>query len=442
MKILIVDDEAMQCDLLKGFLEKQGYEVYTANNGQQAMDCFRQIPFQLVILDHRMPDCMGDQVLGEMKAINPLIHAIMITAYGSVDTAVTVMKLGADDFIEKPANLKQLRDKIYNLEQRIMVEEEARSISETMDQNKLPIKIIGDCRAMKEVLSVVRRVAVTPWTVLISGETGTGKELIARLLHLLSTVSNGPFIEVNCSTIPENLFESELFGHEKGAFTGAVAARQGRFELARNGTLFLDEIGELPVNLQPKLLRALQEKRVSRIGSEKEITTNVRVVAATNRDLKKLSVEGLFREDLYYRLNVFDIQLPPLRERKEDIPALVDFFLQRYSQHPIVVDAEAMTILMKYSFPGNVRELEHILQRTITLSRANVIHDRDLPAEIRYQQVIEQGTLAGRLEALEQEMILSALEKNRGVQTQAAQSLGINERVLRYKMKKYKIKNK
>jgi two-component system response regulator AtoC len=283
-------------------------------------------------------------------------------------------------------------------------------------------------------------VAPTPWTVLIRGETGTGKELIARLIHLLSPVSDGPFVVVNCSAIPENLFESELFGHEKGAFTGASSSRRGRFEQARDGTLFLDEIGELPLSLQPKLLRALQEKRICRVGSEKDISADVRVVAATNRDLKTLVEEGLFREDLYYRLTVFDIELSPLRQRKEDIPSLVDFFLERYSLRPTRFDAEAMTTLVKYSFPGNVRELEHIIQRIVTLGRGNVIRDRDLPAEIRFHQATEQGSLSERLEAVEREMLFSALEKSAWVQTKAAESLGISERVLRYKMKKHNIR--
>lgn len=328
MKILIVDDEDMQRDILKGFLRKKGYEVVTAANGQEALRRFMELPFQLVLLDHRMPDLTGDEVLANMKAINPLVRAIMITAYGTVDTAVEVMKLGADDFLEKPVDLVQLLDKIQMTEQHIIVEEEAADAADTLDQSELPIKIVGQGAAMKEVLSLVRRVAPTPWSVLLRGESGTGKELIARLIHLLSPVSDGPFIEVNCGAIPENLFESELFGHEKGAFTGATSNRRGRFELARNGSLFLDEIGELPLSLQPKLLRALQEKQISRVGSEKEISADVRVITATNRDLRTLVEQGLFREDLYYRLNVFDIELPPLRRRKEDIPDLIEFFLR------------------------------------------------------------------------------------------------------------------
>lgn len=440
MKILVTDDEDMQRNLLKGFLEKKGYDVVTAANGSEALEKFNKIPFQLVLLDHKMPGMTGDQLLAEMKKINPLIRAIMITAYGTVDTAVSVMKLGADDFLEKPVNLLGLLEKIRWIEQRVMVAEEAEAVSQTLSRKELPIRIIGDSPVIKEVLSVVGKVALTPWAILIRGETGTGKELIARLIHLLSPVNNGPFAEVNCGAIPENLFESELFGHEKGAFTGAVSLRRGRFELAKGGTIFLDEIGELPLNLQPKLLRTLQEHRIYRVGGEKEIATDARVVAASNRNLKQMMEQGLFREDLYYRLNVFEIELPPLRNRKEDIPDLVNFFLERYSYDNKIFDSEAMSALMKYPFPGNIRELEHIIQRTVTLTRGNVIRVTDLPSEIRYSHAGENGSLSERLESLEKEMIFSALEHYDWVQTKAAASLGISERVLRYKMSKHRIR--
>ena len=439
MKILIVDDDAMQRDLLRGFLQKKGYDVAAAADGREALAYFGSHPVQLVILDHRMPDLNGDAVLAEMKRVTPLVRAIMVTAFGTVNTAVEVMKLGADDFLEKPVDLTALLEKIRMIEHRLAVAEDAADVAEAVDRRSLPINLVGSGPAMQEVVSLVRRVAPSPWTVLISGETGTGKELIARLVHLLGPSGDGPFVEVNCGAVPENLFESELFGHEKGAFTGAAGTRRGRFELAGGGTLFLDEIGELPMSLQPKLLRALQEKRFCRVGGEREISVAVRVVAATNRDLKQLAAEGRFREDLYYRLNVFDIALPPLRERKEDIPDLVAFFLQRFSTRPVQFDPEAMMTLARYAFPGNVRELEHIVQRAVTLVRGSLIRDRDLPPEIRFHQAVEQGTLAERLDAVEREMILTALEKYDGVQTRAAESLGISERVLRYKMKKHRL---
>ena len=439
MKILIVDDDAMQRDLLMGFLQKKGYDVAAAADGKEALAYFGSHPVQLVILDHRMPDLNGDAVLAEMKRVTPLVRAVMVTAFGTVNTAVEVMKLGADDFLEKPVDLTALLEKIRMIEHRLAVAEDAADVADVVDRRSLPINLVGSGPAMQEVISLVRRVAPSPWTVLISGETGTGKELIARLVHLLGPSGDGPFVEVNCGAVPENLFESELFGHEKGAFTGAAGTRRGRFELAGGGTLFLDEIGELPMSLQPKLLRALQEKRFCRVGGERDISVEVRVVAATNRDLKQLAAEGRFREDLYYRLNVFDIALPPLRERKEDIPDLVAFFLQRFSTRPVQFDPEAMMTLARYAFPGNVRELEHIVQRAVTLVRGSLIRDRDLPPEIRFHQATEQGTLAERLDAVEREMILTALEKHDGVQTRAADSLGISERVLRYKIKKHRL---
>jgi two-component system response regulator AtoC len=439
MKILIVDDESDQRGLLKGFLEKQGYEVAGAANAEAALERFSKDPFQLVLLDQRMPGMTGDALLRELKARNPLVHAIMITAFGSVETAVGVMRLGADDFLEKPVDLAQLLEKIHRIEQAVMVSAEAMDVVAAMDAAEMPLKVIGESPAMKEILSLVRRIAPTPWTALIRGETGTGKELIARLIHLLSDRAGGPFIEVNCAAIPENLFESELFGHERGAFTGASAMRKGRFELASGGTLFLDEVGELPLNLQAKLLRALQEGHIVRVGGTGAIAVDVRVLAATNRDLRQGVAQGTFREDLFYRLNVLDLELPPLRQRRQDIPALVEYFLTRYQSRPVGFDPDTMALLVQYRFPGNVRELEHMIQRMVTLSRGPRILPRDLPAEVRFYQAADGGKLAERLDALERQMLVAALEQNDWVQTRAADSLGISERVLRYKMKKHGI---
>lgn len=440
MIILIVDDEVAQRELLRGFLERQGYEALTAADGEEALELFRKEPVQLVLLDHRMPGLTGDQILQRMKAINPMVRAVMITAYGDVGTAVTMMKLGADDFIEKPVDLEGLLAIIHRIEQKAAVEEDASHVTRAVEEGPLPLKIVAESHAMKEALSLARRVAATPWTVLIRGETGTGKELIARLIHLLSPRKDALFIEVNCAAIPETLFESELFGHEKGTFTGAVATRRGRFELAEGGTLFLDEIGELPLVLQPKLLRALEEKHITRVGGERELKVDVRLVAATNRDLKRMFEAGQFREDLYYRLNVLEIEIPPLRQRREDIPALLDFFLERYALRPVRFTPEALDTLIKYPFPGNVREVEHVIQRTITLTRSQIIRPSDLPEEVRQYRATTQGTLAERLEAVEREMLLAALENTEWVQTRAAELLGISERVLRYKMAKHGIK--
>lgn len=440
MKILLVDDEKVQRTLLQGFLENQGYDVMTSGDGQEALGIFAVTPVPLVLLDHKMPGMTGDEVLARMKELNPEVRALMITAYGDVETAVKVMKLGADDFLSKPVNLEDLLAKIRKIEQDILVVHDVKAAEESVEESSLPIKIVANSPLMKETISLARRVAPTPWSVLIKGETGTGKELMARLIHLLSSRSDDPFVEINCAAIPENLFESELFGHEKGAFTGASSRRRGRFELAQKGSIFLDEIGELPLGLQPKLLRALQEKKITRVGGEKDIEVDVRVIAATNRDLKKMVREGSFREDLYYRINALELEIPPLRNRREDISSLLDLFAARYGDQTITFLPEARDVLIKYPYPGNIRELEHIVQRLVTLTRASVIKPDDLPAEIRHYQAVVSGTLDERLGIAEREMILAALERAKWIQTRAAENLGISERVLRYKMDKHGIR--
>ena len=442
---MVVDDETVQREMLAGFLESQGYEVIEAAGGVEAIEKFRHEHIQLVLLDHRMPDMNGDKVLENICTINPRVHAVMITAYGAVDTAVRVMKLGAVDFIEKPVDLEGLLRRIQDIEQGIDVEEDFQQVCEVLDEFDLPVKIVGSGKGIRRAISVAGRIASSPWSVLVTGETGTGKELFARLIHELSPRNNGPFVEVNCAAIPENLFESELFGHIKGAFTGATSNRNGRFEQARGGTVFLDEAGELPRSLQPKLLRVLQEKRITPVGADTEIEVDVRVVAATNRDLRKMAEDGHFREDLYFRLNVFEIQVPPLRERREDIPELIDFFVGRYAVKSVRVSDSALDLLMKYQYPGNVRELEHIIQRVVTLTRGNVIQPSDLPPEVRggvCGKNYHSLPLDQRLAAIERDEILKALEKHDYVQTRAADSLGISERVLRYKMKKHHIRGR
>ncbi len=442
MNILIVDDEKEQRSILKGFLAKQGYSVLVAGNGTEALQQFMDHPVELVLLDHRMPDMNGDEVLARLKEINPAVRAIMITAYGAVETAVRVMQQGADDFLEKPVDLQHLLDRIRKIEEELLVHQDARQVEEKLSLDNLPVRLIGESRPMKEALSIALRAASAPWTVLIRGETGTGKELFARLIHLLSPRKDGPFIDLNCAAVPENLFESELFGHEKGAFTGAVGRRKGVFELADQGTLFLDEVGELPLAMQPKLLRALQEQTIIRVGGERPLQVDVRIIAATNRDLKTMVTRGVFREDLYFRLNVIELEIPPLRRRKEDLPALIDFFLERFDSG-CRFDSQALAQLGKYNYPGNVRELEHIIQRTITLARSPLITVDDLPAEIRSYSGDSGGTsLNERLAEMERRLLLEALEEAGWVQTRAAESLGISERVLRYKMDKFSIRRK
>jgi two-component system response regulator AtoC len=441
MRILIVDDEKMQRDMLRGFLEKQGYEVLTAAGGKEALALFAGHPIHLVLIDHRMGDMNGDELLGRLRAASPLVRAIMITAYGSVDTAVRVMQLGADDFLEKPIDLLGLLEKIRGIEGDLAISDEAGQVTDTVESGNLPIAVIGSSKPMQEVLSLIYRVAATDWSALIRGETGTGKELMARLIHLQGKRRQGPFVEVNCAAIPENLFESELFGHEKGAFTGAVSRRKGLFEQAEGGTLFLDEVGELSLPLQAKLLRTLQDKHVSRLGGEDSFTVDVRVLAATNRDLREMVAKGRFREDLYFRLNVLELFIPPLRERRSDIIELAAYYLKKHGADRLDFDLDARALFVRYDFPGNVRELEHIIQRLVAFVRGNLIRVADLPIEIRDQQG-DSGLLSERLAKVERQMLLSALEEHDWVQTRAAEALGISERVLRYKMGRAGIKNK
>ena len=442
MNILIADDDPVQRELLAGFLERQGHRVLSAADGDEALALFRREPVQAALLDQRMPGTTGDRVLARIKALNPMVPVIMITAYGAVHTAVEIMKLGADDFLEKPVDLMDLLGKLDALEQKLAVSRDATEVIRTLESAALPLDIVGDSPAMQETLSLVRRVAASPWSVLIHGETGTGKELIARLIHMLGTRPEAPFVEVNCAAIPESLFESELFGHEKGAFTGASRQHRGCFERAHGGTLFLDEVGELPPALQSKLLRALQEKRINRIGSEQQIRVETRVVAATNRDLRALVDGGGFREDLYFRLKVLDIPLPPLRRRREDIPALIEHFVTRYGGQATRISPETLDLLMRYRYPGNVRELEHIIQRGLTLARGSLLRPLDLPDEVRSDGYQDAGQLQERLDAMERDILVTALRNANWVQTRAAGELGISERVLRYKMSRLRIRKR
>ncbi len=442
MNILIVDDEELQRNLLQGFLEKQGYLVMAAADGSEALQLFMEHPIELALLDHRMPEMNGDELLARLKDINPALRVIMITAFGDVDTAVRVMQLGADDFMEKPVDLAVLLERIQQFEEKILVENDVDELEDILDTGDLPVRMVAESPAMKSLLSLTLRAAATPWTVLIHGETGTGKELVARLIHLLSPRKDKPFVELNCAAVPENLFESELFGHEKGSFTGATSRRRGLFEQADGGTLLLDEAGELPLAMQAKLLRALQEHKIIRIGGEKPLPVDVRIIAATNRDLRQMVEQGLFREDLYFRLNVIALDIPPLRRRKEDLQPLMTFFLKKFGIRADF-DGKAMALLAKYNYPGNVRELEHILQRTLTLARTSTITVRDLPPEVKnYHGSGGSGDLNQRLAEMERRMIVDALEAADWIQTRAAESLGISERVLRYKMEKMGIRKK
>ncbi len=441
MHILIVDDEIDQREMLGGFLEKQGFTITLAAEGKEALTLAGSQNIDLALLDHRLPDINGDELLIALKKINPLLRTIMITAYGAVETAVSVMRSGADDFFEKPVDLNDLLERLRNLEQEIMVNIDVEEVNESLTlESELPLKLAGKSAAMRELISVIRRAAPTPWTVLIRGETGTGKELISRLLHLLSPRREQPFVAINCAAMPENLVESELFGHEKGSFTGANGLHHGHFEIASGGTLMLDEVGELPLGTQAKLLRTLQEKKITRVGGGKEIEVDIRLLAATNRDLSEMVKAGTFREDLFYRLKVIEVEIPPLRDRREDLPDLIKALLERHGLSGIKFTSDAINTLARYHFPGNIRELEHIVQRASTLARSPQIRASDLPEEVRYPEKNSSGSLEERLATIEYRIILEALEKHNWIQTRTADSLGLSERVLRYKIGKYKIR--
>ena len=436
--ILVVDDEKDQREMLCGFLRRNGDTLIDAASGEQALELYKRHHIDVVLLDQKMPGISGGETLKQLRHINPLVKVIMITAHGAISTAVDAMKLGAVDFIEKPVDLRHLHKLIEDIAEQHQVEDDLSQIEKKSAERDLPLPVVGSSAALQQVLSILRRVSPQAWPVLLRGETGTGKELFARLIHGLSPRHAQPFVEVNCAAIPESLFESELFGHEKGAFTGADRSRSGLFEDAHTGTLFLDEVGELPLLLQAKLLRVLQEQRVQRVGSSKTRPIDVRIVAASNRNLQEMAQQGAFREDLYYRLNVFEVEIPPLRKRKDDIPELVTYFLTKYGLEEHSFSPTALDILLKYDFPGNVRELEHIIQRTTALSRSTLIREQDLPHElVQHGTDSQDNSLAGRVAEFEQRLLLQALEDNGGVQVKAAAQLGISERVLRYKLGKY-----
>jgi two-component system NtrC family response regulator len=442
-RILVVDDEPLQVELVAGFLRKQGYEVLQASDGETALETFRAEPVDLVLTDQKMPGLSGLEVVRAARAINPEVAVIVLTAYGTIEHAVTAIKAGASDYLTKPVNLDELLHRVGQALDRRRLLRENRELREALGERQRLEGIVGESGRMQEVLSLVRRVAPSDATVLVRGESGTGKELVARAIHAASGRAGGPFVAVNCAALPETLLESELFGHEKGAFTGAQAARQGRFEAAQGGTIFLDEIGDLPPHVQVKLLRVLQERRIERLGANRSVAVDVRLVAATHRDLEAMVREGTFRDDLYYRINVVTITLPPLRDRREDIPLLLERFLERFARANARtirgLTREARDTLLRYDYPGNVRELENIVERAVVLARDDVIGLADLPLGVKETEKDLAGarTLPAAVEGLERQMIREALVEAGGVQTRAAELLGISERVLRYKLRKY-----
>lgn len=448
IQILIVDDEKVQREILEGFLVKQGYGAAAAEDGPKGLKEFKRGAFDLVLTDYRMPGMDGIELLKEVRRLNPEAVVVMMTAYGTVETAVSAMKEGAYDYLTKPIDLDELLLMVQRIEKEVGLDRENRALKEQLREKFKVDFIISTSRRLEEALNLAGRVAQSQATVLILGESGTGKELIARAIHYSSPRAGKPFVKVNCATLPENLLESELFGHEKGAFTGAAARRVGRFEQADRGSIFLDEIGDLSPSLQMKLLRVLQEREFERVGSNQTIKSDVRVIAATNRNLEESIKKGTFREDLYYRLNVVTISLPPLRERKEDIPLLIEHFLKKYNgenkKAVTSLSKEAKDLLLQYDYPGNVRELENFIERAVVLARGDTLTVQDLPLNLRQSKAeAALGEARGgrnlpeALEEIERQWIVRALERSGGVQIKAAEELGISERVLRYKMKKY-----
>jgi two-component system NtrC family response regulator len=450
-RILIMDDEAQERKRIEEFLKKKGYDAAGVPSVAQAVELMQKDRFDVFLTDCNIPGVDALQTSGEARRINPDMAVIIMTAYGTIETAVKAIKAGAYDYVAKPIDLDQLVVLIERVaERRNLIRENTELREQLIERYKFD-EIASTSHAMEEVLNLAGRVAGSNATVLLRGESGTGKELIAKAVHYHSPRANQPFIKVNCAALPETLLESELFGHEKGAFTGAAAKRIGRFEAADKGTIFLDEIGDIAPGVQVKLLRVLQEKEFERLGGNQTIKSDVRVIAATNRDLEKAMKEGTFREDLYYRLNVVSVVIPPLRERKEDVPALLEHFIKKYGAENRKkisgVTAEARDVLMRYSYPGNVRELENIIERAVVLSKGKTVTSADLPLHMRTAGSEEkicvkksEGALTETLDTLERGLILAALKESGGVQTKAAEKLGISERVLRYKVKKYKIK--
>lgn len=444
--ILIADDEKNMLWALERALKKEGYNVVSANDGQKALEIFKETMPSLVLLDLKMPKMDGLETLKKIRESNSNTPVIMITAHGTTKSAVEAMKMGALDYISKPFDIdelkiiikraldfKNLTDEVVYLKEKLQDKEES---------------IVYKSEKMRQVLNIVDKVAPTDATVLILGESGTGKELVANAIHQRSNRRKGPFIKINCAALPETLLESELFGHEKGAFTGANATKPGKFERAQGGTIFLDEIGEISQGMQVKLLRVLQEKEFERVGGTKTIKADIRIIAATNRDLKKMVDEGEFREDLYYRLNVIPIFIPPLRERKEDIPILADYFMKKYSiqmgKNNIAITSEALEKMEQYHWKGNIRELQNIIERCVILTSNGKIDVNILPDEIKGSKGQLNGFILPKegisLEQVERELILQALKMTEFNQTKAAQLLGITRHTLLYRMEKYNIK--
>ncbi len=458
-QILVVDDEAAQREILRTILVAEGYQVEVAKSAGEALEKGGRTRFDLVLTDLRMPGADGLSLVRELSREDPPTLVIIMTGFGSLDSAEQAMKQGAFDYLTKPLERDDLLRIVGRAFDRIGLIQENRLLRQQLEERYRIEGIVGSHYRMQEVFNKLHKVSSSSSTVLIVGESGTGKELIARAIHRHGPRRDRTFVAVSCAAIPETLIESELFGYEKGAFTGAVSRRQGLFEAADKSTLFLDEIGELNVNMQSKVLRALQEREIRRVGSHESIKTDVRIIAATNKDLEEEVRKGAFREDLYYRLNVVTVHLPPLRERSTDIPQLAEFFVRRVCEEagrpPMPITTEAMRLLLQYHWPGNVRQLEAVLQRAVLLSDGQKIDYTDLPIEVRFSTLPSREPApapAGEghrfvlppggidLEAVEREFILQAMEASGWVIAKAAKLLGLTYRTLQYRLEKFQIR--
>jgi DNA-binding NtrC family response regulator len=445
--IVLADDDKNTREGI-GRALRDRYEVFLAENGERALELLSEHPVDVLISDMRMPGMDGLALLQRALARQPRPAVIVLTAYGSVETAVEAMKRGATDFLQKPVDLSVLEQRLERAVQMVRMERENETLKAQLDRRYGLETMIGESSAMQEVFDIIRQAAPTTATVLIQGESGTGKELAARAIHQLSPRAKGPFIAVHCAALAPTLLESELFGHEKGAFTGATERRIGRFEMADGGTLFLDEVSEIDPAIQTKLLRVLEERRFERVGGRQTIEVDIRLVAATNRDLKALVEAGTFRRDLFFRLDVVTLTMPPLRKRKEDIPLLVQAMLREFSEKhgkPVrELTPEAMEILMRYDWPGNVRELRNTIERMVVLARDSRLTVRDIPAAIRsavtapsVAEGLATTSLIRPLGETEKQIILAALKKFGGNKTLTARELGISRRTLHRKLKTY-----
>ncbi|MDH4368993.1 MAG: sigma-54 dependent transcriptional regulator [Nitrospira sp.] len=455
-KILVVDDEQSLREVLSIMLRRAGYTVISATDGEDAIELIHKEIFDLVITDLRMPKIDGLEVLKAVKSASPETVVLIITAFATADSAVEAMKQGAYDYLTKPFQVDEVQLIIRNaLEKRRLTTENMLLKREMASQSSFA-QLVGQSEAMQKVFDVVRKVADSKSNVLICGESGTGKELVARAIHYNSARSSHPFVAVNCSAVPETLLESELFGHMKGSFTGAICNKAGLFEIANGGTIFLDEIGDTTPTIQVKLLRVIQEREFRRVGGSQDIKVDVRIVAATNKDLEKAVADGSFREDLYYRLDVIPIRLPPLRMRTGDIPLLVNHFLERFSKESgkpkPVISSEAMHVLLGHEWRGNVRELENLIERVVAFSAEGLVTDADVrgwlhrPTTQSQQSTMpldltDEGLdLEGLINGIEKDLLLKALERSKWVKKKAARMLRLNTRSFRYRLEKYAIK--